>query len=214
MCGSLQEQRRPHGTPRHNRAGQFCLYKMVKIVKVVNTILEMIVMAAGGIDDACDSFFQDAFRMAEFALKKKEVPVGCVVVYEERVIARGCNEVNLTKNATRHAELVAIDHLIEYCKKNSLPMEKVCCSATIYVTVEPCIMCAFALRTVGLVDVLYGCSNDRFGGCGSVLDVSRGCGDSKLPELKARSVKLANVAEKAMGLLQEFYKGANPNTQF
>jgi len=172
----------------------------------------MIVMAVGE-NDPSDSYFGEAFQMAEFALKMKEVPVGCVIVYEGHVIARGCNEVNLTKNATRHAELVAIDHLMEYSRKTSIPLEKLCRSAAVYVTVEPCIMCAFALRTVGLVDVLYGCSNGRFGGCGSVLDVSSGIADGTLPELKARPTKLPNIAEKAMGLLQEFYKGANPNTR-
>lgn len=160
-----------------------------------------------------EKFMKEAMKMAEFALQKKEVPVGCVVVFKEEVVARGCNEVNLTKNATRHAELVAIDYLIEYSQKIGIPVKELCSSSVIYVTVEPCIMCAFALRTVGLVDVIFGCWNDRFGGCGSVLDVSRGCPDSDLQVLKPRTSTLSWVAEKSMQLLQEFYKGTNPNTK-
>ena len=160
-----------------------------------------------------DRYMKDAMEMAEFALKRQEVPVGCVVVYKDRVVAQGCNEVNLTKNATRHAELVAIDHLNQYGFTNCIPFSELCSESRIYVTVEPCIMCAFALRTVGLVNVIYGCRNDRFGGCGSVIDVSQGCKTSELPVLNARPTNCSWVFEKSMHLLKQFYKGENPNTR-
>jgi len=164
------------------------------------------------VDEGEDRRMKDAMEMAEFSLKNKEVPVGCVVVYKDRVVARGCNEVNLTKNATRHAELVAIDHLKQYSLINSVPFSELCSGSWIYVTVEPCIMCAFALRTVGLVNVIFGCRNDRFGGCGSVIDVSQGCKTSNLPVLNAKPTNCTWVFEKSMQLLKEFYKGDNPNT--
>ena len=70
--------------------------------------------------------------------------------------------------ATLHAELEAIDHL--------LPMHPAPFSSiTLYVTVEPCVMCASALRQIGIGKVVYGCGNDRFGGCGSVIDVNTSC---------------------------------------
>ena len=159
-----------------------------------------------------EKFMNEAMEMAEVALKKQEVPVGCVVVYENAVIARGCNEVNLTKNATRHAELVALDNLYKYSQDSNISLEQLCSSAALFITVEPCIMCAFALRTVGLVDVIYGCRNDRFGGCGSVLDVRAGCTGSNLPVLNARPSTCSWAAERSKKLLQKFYEGANPNT--
>lgn len=158
-------------------------------------------------------FMGIAFEMAEYALKHQEVPVGCVVVHKGRIIARGCNEVNLTKNATRHAEMVAVDHVIKYCTDTGTPMNQVCSSARMYVTVEPCIMCAFALRTVGFVDIVFGCCNDRFGGCGSVLDTRNCCIESSLPHLNARATLCEGVVDKAMELLQRFYESANPNTR-
>ena len=56
----------------------------------------------------------EALKMAKLALEQKEVPVGCVVVYKDSIIAKGCNEVNVSLNATRHAEMIAIDQLINW----------------------------------------------------------------------------------------------------
>ena len=155
-----------------------------------------------------------AFVMARTALKHQEVPIGCVVVCNDEIIARGCNEVNATLNATRHAEMVAIDQLETYAKDQKTSLKDVCGRSRLFVTVEPCVMCAFALRLVGLCDVVFGCRNDRFGGCGSVLDVHEkalqltSASESKLPELKLTPL----VREKeAITLLQQFYEGENPN---
>ena len=74
--------------------------------------------------------------------------------------------------ATRHAELEAIDEILAdkslYPEVTEYPMSH----TTLDVTVEPCIMCASALRQLGIREVFYGCDNDRFGGCGSVLGVN------------------------------------------
>ena len=169
-------------------------------------------MAAHVEGDSEKYFMGKAFEMAEFALRQKEVPVGCVVVLEGAVIARGCNEVNLTKNATRHAEMVAIDHLMTYCSATGKLLGRTCASASLLVTVEPCIMCAFALRTIGLLSVIFGCNNKRFGGCGSVLDVRKSCPESSLSPLNARASSCEDVASKALKLLQNFYELDNPNT--
>ena len=67
--------------------------------------------------------------------------------------------------ATLHAELEAIDHLLP---TNPAPLSAI----TLYVTVEPCVMCASALRQIGIGRVVYGCGNDRFGGCGSVICIN------------------------------------------
>ncbi|XP_021114978.1 tRNA-specific adenosine deaminase 2 isoform X5 [Heterocephalus glaber] len=117
-------------------------------------------------------WMEEAMRMAKDALKNTEVPVGCLMVYNNEVVGKGRNEVNQTKNATRHAEMVAIDQVLDWCHQNGQSPSSVFEHTVLYVTVEPCIMCAAALRLMKIPLVVYGCQNERFGGCGSVLDVA------------------------------------------
>uniref|UniRef100_A0A096LXR6 Adenosine deaminase tRNA specific 2 n=1 Tax=Poecilia formosa TaxID=48698 RepID=A0A096LXR6_POEFO len=111
-------------------------------------------------------------EQAREALQSGEVPVGCLLVHGQEVVGKGRNEVNETKNATRHAEMVALDQLLDWCRRGNLDVRGVCERTVLYVTVEPCVMCAAALRLMNVPLVVYGCSNERFGGCGSVLDLS------------------------------------------
>ena len=67
--------------------------------------------------------------------------------------------------------MLAIEGVREYCRLNNVNCQEVLNHSTLYVTTEPCIMCAMALRFLGIKLVVYGCSNPRFGGCGSVLPV-------------------------------------------
>lgn len=73
---------------------------------------------------------------------------------------------------TRHAELEAIDQIMANNELTPELSKYPLSTTTLYVTVEPCIMCASALRQLGIKEVFYGCDNDRFGGCGSVLGVN------------------------------------------
>lgn len=165
-------------------------------------------------------WMKHAFEMAQFALRHGEVPVGCVIVYKEHIVARGCNEVNASFNATRHAEMIAIDQLLEYCSSKEVPLKDVCNEATVYVTVEPCIMCTCALRMIALQEVVYGCCNERFGGCGSVLDVHDSellqplhpSGNTAMQEhLSPLRLTRGVMKEEAVALLQQFYEGENMN---
>ncbi|DBA91452.1 TPA: tRNA(adenine34) deaminase [Trebouxia sp. C0004] len=113
-----------------------------------------------------------ALHQAEIALARQEVPIGCVFVLDNTVIGVGSNMTNTTRNATRHAELEAIDQLLA-ASGNTVDWSR----CTLYVTCEPCIMCAGALASLGIGHVYYGCQNDRFGGCGSILSLhEKGCG--------------------------------------
>ena len=162
-----------------------------------------------------DKWMEHAFMMARHALERQEVPVGCVVVCNNEIIAKGCNEVNATLNATRHAEMVAIDQLEVYSRVKSTPLKDLCGRSRLFVTVEPCVMCAFALRMIGLCDVVFGCRNDRFGGCGSVLNVhEKALQVSSAPESALSELKLTPLVreKEAVALLQQFYEGENPNT--
>lgn len=149
-----------------------------------------------------------AFDMARDALKNGEVPVGCLMVYNDQVVGKGRNEVNETKNATRHAEMVALDQLLDFCNRSNLDVSSVCARTALYVTVEPCIMCAAALRLLNIPLVVYGCRNERFGGCGSVLDVS----SADLPHTGTPFKCVSgHRAEEAVEMLKAFYKQENPN---
>lgn len=164
-------------------------------------------------DEACDmdlhlAWMQKALSHAEEALKNKEVPVGCIFVYKDQEVACGGNRVNETKNATAHAEIVALEKVREWCAEKGLDAGEVLREATLYVTVEPCIMCAGALRQMGVPLIVFGCNNERFGGCGSILDVAA----DDLPSLgPSYDVIKGVMADQAVHLLKQFYKGENPN---
>ena len=104
-----------------------------------------------------------ALQEAEAALHAKEVPVGCVFVHPKHgLIGRGHNNTVASCNGTRHAELEAIDRML---REGRTAADVAAC--TLYVTVEPCIMCGSALRQLQVSRVVFGCRNDKFGGCGA-----------------------------------------------
>ncbi|XP_028997444.1 tRNA-specific adenosine deaminase 2 isoform X2 [Betta splendens] len=110
--------------------------------------------------------------------------------------------------ATRHAEMVALDQLLDWCRRSCLDPSSVCEQTALYVTVEPCVMCAAALRLLHIPVVVYGCRNERFGGCGSVLDVS----SADLPQTGTTFKCVSgHRAEEAVEMLKTFYKQENPN---
>lgn len=149
------------------------------------------------------AYMETAFKFAYEALESQEVPVGCIFVYENEIVARGRNTVNETRNATRHAEMNCIDQVTEFCKKMNLNVDEIFSKIDVYVTVEPCIMCAAALYDLKVKTVVFGCQNDRFGGQ-TVFDVAAVLNPVTV-------VKGGYRAEDAMNLLKKFYKGTNPN---
>lgn len=156
---------------------------------------------------------ETCFVLAEEALAAREVPVGCIMTFECReknlfAQFKGRNQVNEAKDATRHAEMVCIDQLVDFMKEHNLPLDD-WSSVTVYVTVEPCIMCARALKLLSVSQIYYGCSNDRFGGCTSIYNIF----DDEIIYGKEK-IKLypgSLDAEKAVNLLRLFYQGENPN---
>lgn len=131
-----------------------------------------------------------------------EVPVGCVFLYQNQIIARGHNLVNKTANPTRHAEFVCIDEVLEHCKENQLKHEEVFKEITVVVSVEPCIMCMSALYNLKVKEIIFGCKNDRFGGS-TVVNVA------DFIETKTK-VQGGVFEDEAMELLKQFYQMANP----
>ncbi|NXL42339.1 ADAT2 deaminase, partial [Podilymbus podiceps] len=145
---------------------------------------------------------------AKEALENGEVPVGCLLVYNGEVIGRGRNEVNETKNATRHAEMVVIDRVLDWCKQQNRDYTEVFAHSVLYVTVEPCIMCAAAVRLMSILSCLFILGNLIFGGCGSVLSISS---DDMVDTGEPFECVSGYRAEEAVELLRAFYRQENPN---
>ncbi|KAL6077908.1 putative CMP/dCMP deaminase, zinc-binding [Balamuthia mandrillaris] len=140
------------------------------------------------------------------ALAEGEVPVGCVFVCNEKVIAAAANKTNALRNATLHAEIVAIDQIMELDAEATTNIFPQC---ELFVTCEPCVMCASALMQVGIKKVYFGCRNERFGGCGSVLNLHLPNGEGI--RQAGYEVESGLYAEEAIQLLKEFYEAGNPN---
>ena len=142
-----------------------------------------------------EHWMQFAIREAEKALTKGEVPIGAVVVMENRIIGRGHNLVETLQDATAHAEMLAITAAAGTAASWRLE------GATLYVTVEPCPMCSGALLLSRISGLIYGTEDARFGACGSVSNVI-GTNPFGPPIQIATGVKRAEC----QGLLQEFFK--------
>lgn len=112
-----------------------------------------------------ERFMRQAITQAKKALKNGDVPIGCVIVREGKVIARGYNRRNMDRQSLAHAELMAIkkaskivgDWRLEDCK--------------MYVTLEPCQMCAGAIVQARMPEVIMGCMNPKAGCAGSVINL-------------------------------------------
>jgi tRNA(adenine34) deaminase len=112
-----------------------------------------------------EKYMKEALKQAKKALKAGDVPIGCVIVYEDRIIARGYNKRNAKKTTLAHAELLAMakaskvigDWRLEDC--------------TMYVTLEPCQMCAGAIVQARIPKVVIGTMNPKAGCAGSVLNL-------------------------------------------
>lgn len=114
-------------------------------------------------DDEC--FMKEAIRQAKKARNLMEVPIGCVIVHDGKIIARGYNRRNTEKNTLSHAELIAIKKASKVLGDWRLE------GCTMYVTLEPCQMCAGALVQSRLDEVVIACMNPKAGCAGSILNI-------------------------------------------
>ena len=113
-----------------------------------------------------EDFMRLAMDLAVAAAELDEVPVGAVIVRDGEVIAQGYNTRETTKCATHHAEIVAIEAACGALGGWRLP------GTTLYVTMEPCAMCAGAIINARIERVVYGAPDLRFGAFGSLIDLS------------------------------------------
>jgi len=148
------------------------------------------------IDQPSDaSFMKEALRQARKAYEKEEVPVGAVVVRGGKIIARAFNQVEMLKDATAHAEMLAITQAEAAVGDWRLN------ECDLYVTKEPCPMCAGALVHVRMRRVIFGCADERGGAAGSAMNLLQ------LPNLNHRcDITSGVLAEECAALLQTFFK--------
>ncbi len=140
-------------------------------------------------------FMALAFREAELAFEKKEVPVGAVVVFEDRIIGRGHNLTASMHDATAHAEIIALSAAYSHFKDWRLE------NCALFSTLEPCAMCAGAAVLSRIKTIVYGAKDPKFGGCESIFEIPTE------KKLNHRVEIVGGVMEDEVSvLMQEFFR--------
>lgn len=143
-----------------------------------------------------DEYYMElALREAGKAYDAKEIPIGCVIVKDGHVIGRGYNQVESLKDATAHAEILAIGSAAS--KLGNWRLD----GATLYVTLEPCPMCAGAILNSRISKIVYGSPDTRFGGCGTTIDVITGNALNRVVEVTG-----GVMAQECLGIIKAFFQ--------
>ena len=142
-----------------------------------------------------ESFMKQAVKQAKKASDKLETPIGCVIVHEDKIIARGYTKRNMKKNTLAHAEILAINKASKVLGDWRLE------DCTMYVTLEPCPMCAGAIVQARIPRVVIGSMNPKAGCAGSVLNLLQQDGLNHQVE-----VTKGVLAEECSGLMTSFFR--------
>lgn len=142
-----------------------------------------------------EKYMREAIRQAKKAYALGEVPIGCVIVYQDKIIGRGYNRRTIDKNTLAHAEMIAIRKASK--KMNDWRLEE----CTMYVTLEPCQMCSGALVQSRIDEVVIGCMNAKAGCAGSVMNLLQVDGFN-------HQVKITQgvLEEECSSMLSEFFR--------
>lgn len=140
-------------------------------------------------------FMKEALKEAQKSYKKEEIPVGAIIVKDGKIIARGHNLTETKTDPTKHAEIIAIQ---KACKKLQTWRLTGC---TMYVTLEPCSMCAGSLIQSRLDKVVIGTMDEKTGACGSVLNL---LADYKFNHIV--QIETGIMQEECKTILQQFFK--------
>ena len=141
-------------------------------------------------------FMQQALKEANKALEADEVPIGAVIVMQDKIIARGYNQVETLSDATAHAEIIALTSAFNYLGAKYLP------EAALYVTIEPCTMCCGALYWSKIGRLIYGAPDVKHGGLSLFASPAE---NKNLLHPKTRVVKDVLAAQCAL-LMKDFFR--------
>ncbi|MGT2910134.1 tRNA adenosine(34) deaminase TadA [Streptococcus cameli] len=140
-------------------------------------------------------FMREALAEARKSLEKDEIPIGCVIVKNGTIIGRGHNAREERQQAILHAEIMAIQ------EANQAEGNWRLLDTTLFVTIEPCVMCSGAIGLARIPSVVYGASNQKFGGAGSLYDILT---DVRLNHRVA--VETGILQEECASVMQEFFR--------
>jgi tRNA(adenine34) deaminase len=140
-------------------------------------------------------FMYAALQEAEKGLEINEIPVGAVVVYKNKIIGRGYNQVEMLKDPTAHAEMIAITAASGFLNNWRLN------ECDIYVTMEPCVMCTGALISSRINNLFFSIFDPKFGACGSIFNL---CEDNRLNH--KINVYSGIYSQESESLLKNFFK--------
>ena len=149
-----------------------------------------------------ETFMREALKEAKRAFDKGEIPVGAVVVYQNKVIARAYNQMEMLHDPTAHAEMIAITQAADFLRSEGGgnhrgSLEK----ASIYATVEPCPMCAGALVMSHCQNLIFAAKDPKAGACGSLYNITQ---DDRMNHRLNVTSGVLEIESKI--LLQEFFK--------
>lgn len=142
-----------------------------------------------------EDYMEAAFVLAGEAYLRDEIPVGAVIVKDGNIIASGSNENREKNDATLHAEIIAIKNASHYLNNERLT------DCDLYVTKEPCAMCAGAIVHSRIRRVVIGAEDVKYGACGTVFDV---CGNSRMNHIP--EITSGILREKSSSLLKQFFQ--------
>ncbi len=147
-------------------------------------------------------FMRQALREAQGAYDEGEVPIGCVIVKEGKVIGRGRNHMETLNDPTAHAEILAMGAASGALQNWRLE------GCTLYVTLEPCPMCAGAILNARIAKVVYGSKDKRLGALGSTYDILTNNPLNREIEVKGELLK-----DESLGLIQDFFQELRRKTK-
>jgi len=145
---------------------------------------------------------EHAFREAKLAFRESEVPIGAIVVIKNKIIGRGHNRTEALKDATAHAEMIAITSSAESYGDWRLD------DSILYSTIEPCAMCAGAAVLSRIKTIVYGAPDPRFGACDSLFNIPT---DTRLNH--RIEIVSGVMAEESVELMQLFFKQVRNNKE-
>lgn len=147
-----------------------------------------------------DYFMQQALKEAQIAFDEDEVPIGAVVVLNNKIIARGHNQTEKLNDSTAHAEIIALTSAYNFLGAKYLP------DATLYVTVEPCLMCCGALYWGKIGRIVYGANDEKSGGLKFFTDKDGLIIPERWPFHPKTELVKGILAEECTFLMKAFFK--------